>query len=916
MYCDTWDYTPMSKIANTWLTRGFDCFREGTFGNGGQNLYVSKAGVLQRIHLFDTNKDGHIELVFCNAQEHLEAPPASVYSNVLTNPRRMELPAGGSPTGAVMDLTGNGYDDLVIGMQKTGNQGLFNAYIYYGGPEGLTERHHRQIPAHLCTTLTTGDFNGDGRPDIALITQGKLRVFYQSQRGFEPRYFTDLNITADQLGASDLDGDGCAELYALSTNAPPRIYWGGPNGIDPQQVSEVPVGDTADVSISDEQKGLSEEEKVAATGPLAMFVHLDGRQHLFVPFAHRTFLVPVGNDRSFGPPLEFKCQQALAVACGDMNGNGYSDLVFASRDQSTGQECSWVYWGGEAGFSEQRRTAMATHRACDVAVGDLNNNGHDDIVICQKQTDKMYSIQSPVFCGTDEGIDPHPIHLNTEGARRVFIARTNNDTTPQVIFINQAARNATGDVDSYVYYGGPDGFHPNRRDALAGRGATSAMICDFNENGWPDIVIANSSENAMHLDPGTYVFRGGPKGFSHQPNEIIPMRHGLDLSAGDIDHDGCLELIIGLFYSPDILIYRSTPDGFDLEHPEIVTVLYGPDEFMRTSVRWVRLADMNNDGWLDLIVNPVADGLCGILWGGPEGFSSNRMQLFPLNGNHGTPLARDLTGNGYLDLLIGGGKPRMNVPHESFIDIYWNGPEGMQPHRHTQLESQSVIGLSVADFNHNGYLDIFCTAYKSLIERDIDSYIYWGGPNGHYSNKNRSRIRTHSSSGCVAADFNEDGYIDLAIANHKTFGDHMGDSFVLWNGPNGLDEQNPTRLPTSGPHGMQHEQPGNLIDGGNEEYYTSAPFQLPDNQHVTSIAWEAELGPKTWVKAQLRFSDHEETLDAAFWTGPDGENSWFNNGQSAEALNDNGCWVQYRLALGATNGGCTPRITEVRVRHN
>ena len=65
---------------------------------------------------------------------------------------------------------------------------------------------------------------------------------------------------------------------------------------------------------------------------------------------------------------------------------------------------------------------MATHRACDVAVGDLNNNGHDDIVICQKQTDKMYSIQSPVFCGTDEGIDPHPIHLNTEGARRVFIA--------------------------------------------------------------------------------------------------------------------------------------------------------------------------------------------------------------------------------------------------------------------------------------------------------------------------------------------------------------------------------------------------------------------------------------------------------------------------------------------------------------
>lgn len=904
----------MSKTANTWLTRGFDCFREGVFGNGGQNLYVSKAGILQRIHHFDLNKDGHIELLFCNAQEHLEAPPAYVYSDVLGSPSRSELPSGGSPTAVAADLTGDGYDDLVIGMQKSGNAGMFNAYIYFGSPEGLTERYQRHIPAHVCTSLAAGDFNGDGKSDLALLTQGKLRIFYQGEFGFEPKTYTDLDITADQFGACDLDGDGYADLYALSPDAPPRIYWGSPDGISPDRFTDLQVGDESDATISEEQEGLSEEEKVGATGPIAKIINLNGIQHVFVPFATRSFLVPVNHDRSFSSPLEFKCSRMLSVANGDINNDGHIDLVFAGRDQENNQECSWIYWGSADGFSEQRRTPLPSHRACDVAVGDLNGNGFDDVALCQTRTDTMYSIKSPIFCGTSEGIVSEPVWLNTEGARRVFIARTSDDKHPQVIFINQTARNAIGDVDSYIYYGGKDGFRPDRRGSLAGRGATGAIACDFKDHGWADIVLTNSAENAQHLDPGTYVFRGGPEGFAYEPDEIIKMRKSWDISVGDIDHDGYLEVIIARFYNADISIYRGTPEGFELA--DTVCAIHGPVEFMNTSTRRIRLADMNNDGWLDLIVSPIAKGMSGILWGGPDGFTSDRMQVFPIAGNSGVPQARDLTGNGYLDLIIGGGKPnRMDVPHDSFIDIFWNGPDGMQPHRHTQLESQGVIGLCVADFNNDGYPDIFCTAYKNQIDRDIDSYIYWGGPGATYTKYNRQRIRTHSSAGCIAADFNEDGYIDLAIANHKTFGDHMGDSFVLWNGPNGFDEQNPTRLPTSGPHGMQHEQPYNLVDGGNEEYYTSAPFKLPEGEKATSIAWDAELPPKTWVKAQIRFGGHKEMLGTAPWTGPDGENSWFENSGDALTEIPKGSWVQYRLAVGATNSGCTPRITEVRVTH-
>ena len=78
-----------------WVTRGFEAFRRGTFGNAGQNLYVSRAGVLQRIHHLDLNRDGYADLLFCNAQVHLEAPPACVYRDVFGACERTEMPAVG-----------------------------------------------------------------------------------------------------------------------------------------------------------------------------------------------------------------------------------------------------------------------------------------------------------------------------------------------------------------------------------------------------------------------------------------------------------------------------------------------------------------------------------------------------------------------------------------------------------------------------------------------------------------------------------------------------------------------------------------------------------------------------------------------------------------------------------------------------
>src|SRR5688572_28728873 len=168
-----------------WRERGFDDFADGVFGNAGQNLYVSRAGVLQRIFRFDLNHDGFFDLVICNSHGKDEAPPAYVYRHALTNPDdRLDLPPGGRVRGPVADLNADGCDDIVLGVADNGVRKDLNSYIYFGSRGGFGNERFILLPTPGCLSAATGDFNSDGRIDVAFQLPKKLRVFYQTDLGF------------------------------------------------------------------------------------------------------------------------------------------------------------------------------------------------------------------------------------------------------------------------------------------------------------------------------------------------------------------------------------------------------------------------------------------------------------------------------------------------------------------------------------------------------------------------------------------------------------------------------------------------------------------------------------------------------------------------------------------------------------
>ena len=902
----------------SWVTSGFEDFSKGTFDAAGANLYVSRGGRVQMIRTWDVNNDGNIDLYFGNSHDLIEYEPARVYFQRDGKPSpdaSLMLPTRHSSSQCVSDLNGDGYTDVIILNYMWVPDPVVRSFIYWGGPEGLTPKYRTSIPTFSARQAFAADLNGDGLKEIIVLNQererfdlkgGCISIYWQTKAGVFPLDRRD-DIVVPSLGwadIADINGDGFADL----------VFYGRPteDSLGPAAVPVLEaIGSSKEAEnvflLAGREGGFEPMLVLAISGDRSgrpRLLKLNGAYHLGMLTEETIDLYPFSGLQVAEPRQIELSGEKRQVVVADLNADGLDDLICVRSGKIH------FLWGSDTGYDPKRAFTLPI-QATNIAIGDVTNDGLPDLAVAVYEHGKSYTAQSRVYINSKDGLDKDRfIALETSGATEVHVADLNHDGKKDIIFACSLGGHSSLAPPVRVYLGSYDGIYkPGCHYDLPAVSAYGGFMADYNDDGFVDLLVSNQREGTRALGEQTSsIYWGGQDGLSVDRVSRFPTEYALISMTADINRDGYLDIVMGAVQGGTTYVYWGGETGFSAERRQAVKL---------GDVWGIHLADVDRDGWLDLVYTAIEHNATYILLGDKKGFDVDRKITLPMpSGGAGVETA-DLDGNGWLDLVLTGwSNPRKGFAGTNVPSYIWWGSEwGFSAARRTEFMLQGADhGVAIADLNRDGHLDIVCSNYDQGIERIFDAYIFWGNPESIYSMDKRTRLRQAASLGMMVADFNHDGWPDISFCNHNPGGDHNTLSRVHWNRQGKFTDDDVTLLPTLGPHGSIASDLGNAYTRKLEETYTSTVFQRPANASFDKLSWKAQNKFGTSVVFEVRTAPTRKGLSSAAWLGPDSEGSYFTKpGTSLNMLPAQHPWIQYRAVLRTPDGAATPILTEVQI---
>jgi len=363
--------------------------------------------------------------------------------------------SGYSPTSvAIADLNGDGHPDVVIANycldRHCENGGVS---VLLGNGDGTFQTPVTYTLGGANWAVVIGDVNGDGYPDLVVCSQGGwLYLLLGNGDGTfrVPMVFQYLTGGNPQAAAiADVNGDGKPDIVVANCN---------------ETGSEI------------------------CEDPGSVGVLLGNGDGTFQPAV----------NYSSGGDIGYYQQNSITV--GDVNGDGRPDVIVANNFPSY-QNCdafgvvSVLLGNGDGTFQEPVVYNSGGFFANSVAIGDVNGDGYPDVVVSNAQSG-MRSGTVAVLLNNGDGTFQAPVTYDSGGvdSATIVLGDLNGDGHPDLVVVNQCRNYGScpfGTVSAFV--GNGDGtFQSAVSYGTGGKYVDSISIGDLNGDGKLDLVATNS----------------------------------------------------------------------------------------------------------------------------------------------------------------------------------------------------------------------------------------------------------------------------------------------------------------------------------------------------------------------------------------------------------------------------------------